>query len=163
MNWDAWIYTFANGILLLVLGFFVKLVIDHLKKLLKEIEEYKSELQRIEQKLQGEIADRYEGAISQVYSLESRLWQEVNKLRRSVVSGNLLIRRRKAETHQILQEQKDAKGRLDAYEKFSKGASKLLKAHHGTVMRHDDDIKVIKTDVKTIGKELKIYKNGSEE
>lgn len=156
MNTQTWLITIFNACLVFVIGFLLKLAIDYIKDTLKEVKGFRSDLQRLEQKFQGEIGDTFKRAVSQVYSLETRLWSELHKVRRTMVGTSLVIRRRRKEIDKILQEQEQARNRLDQYQKFSQSAVKLLKAHNS-------EITEMKTTVVSLSKELKIYKNGSNE
>lgn len=152
MNLETWLNVLVNGILLFILGLLIKPIADYLKNLIKEVKEFRGQIEELKKEM-AEKDHSFRLSISQVHSLESRLWQEVSKLRRSVVNSSLVIRKRRAETKEILQEQNRTSRELESYKKHSKIAAQLLK-------HHNNEIDQLKSKIIVIGNEIKIFKNG---
>lgn len=156
MDLQMWIITVFNACLVFILGLLIKPVIDHIKNLIKEVKGFRGDVERIEQELSG-YSDRFEGAVHKVYSLESNLWKEISKVRRSLVVSALVIRRRKSETAQLMEDQRRAKDRLESFQKLAEKGAEIFRFHNG-------EIKKIKTDIIEIKDDLRIFKtknNGS--
>lgn len=56
--------------------------------------------------------------LSKVYSADQSLWKELSKIRRTLVSGTLVLRRRKKEIKEILEDQKRTRSRLGKHEEI---------------------------------------------
>jgi len=156
MEISVWLITLLNAVLVFILGLLLKPIVGHITGLIKEVKEYRKDVKEFKKTIETDIITRFESSVCKIHSLESNLWREINKLRRSVAMSTLVIRRRRAETVEILEDQERSKSRLGNLEKLAKAGVKISKSFNKRLI--DTDTRVIQ-----VTKDLKIFKsNGSD-
>jgi hypothetical protein len=151
MNIEIWLVTIFNGVLVFILSLILKPVIDYLKAIVTETKGFRKDVESLKEN-HADATERFERGVHKVYSVEANIWRELNKLRRSVVMSNLVIRKRKSEVNQILEESRRAKDRLDSYQKIAEAASKVARFHN-------TEIKSLKTEMVNLKNDMILIKS----
>lgn len=98
-----------------------------------------------------ELKEQQARQLSALHTSEKGMWDELLNLRRAVVSGTLVLQRRKTETNQILEDQRRAKDQVAKHQK-------ILNGHHQALKSQKSILDLSQSKLHTISEELFILK-----
>lgn len=99
-----------------------------------------------------DLKEQQTSNLSALHSSEKSIWDELIKLRRALVSGTMVLQRRREETNQILDDQRRAESEMAKHKKILQGHHKLLKRHRGR-------LDLTETKVIDLSDEIMLLKN----
>ena len=151
--------TWFIGILLTIISALVGFVLWYVLQLIKEARGLGGKISKNTYEILG-LKQETNELLSEIHSSNKSVWEELHKLRGSVVSGTMVLQRRKAEVSQILEDTKRAKDKLAAHDQlFTKGI-KVLRRHRSELTLLRSRVQNISEDVLLI-KEENAKNNGS--
>lgn len=140
------IFLWLIGILLSVIGILGSFVLWYVIKVFKGTEELSGKVSKIRSEaitFRKTVGDTFFNLQTSQESIRKRL----HKLQRAVVSGTMVLKRRREETRQFLAESKRARDQLDSHQKALEKSVRVLRAQ-------DSEIKLIRTKLINLNEQL---------
>jgi hypothetical protein len=143
------------GVLLTIVGAMAGLIIWYLKSVIKKASRLNEKIGKNTYSIL-DLKDSINGVFSSLHSSEKSVWEELVKLRRTLVSGTMVLRGRKKEIGELLADQRRVKSKLEDHQKILAKGIKTLKIHN-------DEFKLIRTKLHNISKDIFIIKDVKDE
>lgn len=147
-----WITTAINAILLFILGYIIKWAVDRIGKDISKVDKFSDDLERVKN-MHRQTESAIYALFSKLQTSHSSLIDGVSKLRRSVVSGSLLIRRRKAEISEIVENASRLKSDLSKAKQIIASGIDIAKAYDVRLKKIENQSTIIK-----VGQDVYIVK-----
>lgn len=151
MSWETWAVTILNACLVFILTLLLKPIGDYVKNLLREVKSFRKEIKELKYKIDDEITHELEKALHKIYSLEKDLRESLNKLRRSMGSTVMGLRKGREEISQILDMQRKSQNKLDSFERATNIGVKIFKVQ-------ESRLKSLESSIVKLNKEIIIIK-----
>ena len=122
------IITWVIGILMTIIGSLCGFLLWYVIRVFKKAESLDGKISKIHYETIA-LREANGQIFSALHSSEKSVWDELIKLRRSVVSGTLVLRRRKQEVDKIVADTRRAENRMDKHEKILDASVQVFRKH----------------------------------
>jgi hypothetical protein len=142
------------GLLLTTISTLIGFVLWYVLQLIKEAKGLNGKISKNNANI-IDLKQKVTSVLSSLYTSEKNIWDELIKLRRSVVSGTMVLRRRKEEVNKILEDSRRVKSTLDKHSKILDQSIKVLR-------RNRSELDLLRTKTVGLSEQLIMIKDDKE-
>ena len=152
MNWEVWITTGINAILLFILGIIVKNYLKDSKEVVKglgsKFKDLTKEFESMKKSVDWVVNNEVRLMNQTMAKFEKELWGHLRDMNNTIHENTLIMKRRKSEMMEL----------TTRYEKRDEEYKKVFLSHKKSIQILDKNLNLEKTKVEKIGKDLILLK-----